>query len=1803
MSARAGLAHIAALMTLIALGSCGGGGGGEAAAPSPVQPSCSTTPADFVGVCSGFAGDLDWQAGGDGSGGVGDGGASGDGGVGAGGDFGQFRGATVNVYREDGTLLGTALTDSNTGMVTIRPGRSYRGAVRVELRGGPNATYFEEGKNEFVPFPADRSINVIVRRIDKNIGATAFTEAAWRLLTEGSTAERATGIPTPAQILAANERVREVLNQQFPSALQVDDITRLPFIKSPSIPAGTISTNPRGRYGLVNGAFSKQAAMYNAGRPAPTLDAVAQLANDLLDGQLDGRNGSAPAVTAEQRTYDPNTLAGELSSALAHQAHRFGSQEALAALPKVLNFANTRYEGYLFDGTVTRDRRAYSTVAGWVAGNSLGLSLGAVRPKSAGPGGDDVYGMYGNFGHGGAYFKSDPINAPSQGKLYALGDNVNGELGVGNANSTNGGLVEITLPAGLSHAAGGFAHTVVRLADGTVYAWGDNSYGQLGQGLSAAALPRSTTPVRVPLPASVVAVAATSVASYALMADGTVYAWGSNGGFGLLGNGARDSTVTSPALVAGLSDAVQISARDNDVAVLRRDNRLWQWGSFPAPDNAFTPGDPSLPYAGGNLTPTELPGLQAALVGGVTVRKVLSEQGLFVALLSNGHLYTWGVYFDLTAGGILRDLQATRVLGLPPLRDIMPGGFNGYGVRPFDRNTAMGIDYRGGMWKVRGRVAEQFNPDNPAQQRRPRVQSPRPDCVNCHLFLSDWPLTPAAPTSSAVCTPPSNIHGSGSNTLIHAETQCEQCHNPTRNPPIAAFPNGWLACVRPTDLPPRPTVVASPQPTNSCQIPPRHVFTPPGTVCASCHNSVLATPLSQLNSPCAQPQSIELPTLPVTASIGAIVDDTRTPSVTLAQGAFTADTSPQLSGTLSATLSGSQALAVSRNGTLVGNVVASGTGWSFTDSGAPQGLVSYTVRVVQGASFGATSNAYAIRVDSVPPLATAQVTGFTDATFGPIASGGFATDTRPTISGTLSVAVGADEQVQVLRNGQDAGNATVNGTSWSLREASALAPGNYSYAARAKDPAQNFGASGAAFTVTIIAGVPSASLTSITNDANATIAPGATTADATPTLNGVLSAALPSGHVVRVLRNGSPAGTGTVSGTAWSLTDSAPQGLVGYVVRVEAGAVFGDAGPSYTITVDSIAPTQAADVTGIADDYIGALAAGASTADQTPTVSGTLSAALGSGEELRLLRQLGGATTSVQVTPTPSGTSWSYTEPALLNPGTYTYQVQVFDAAGNNGALGLTRTVTINLSAVPLPGAAATLATINGVTPSGGAVPLSNINTPVLAGTIARALNTGEVVRIYRNTTGVGNATVTGQNWSYTNTTLADGSYAFFARVEQAANSAVFGSSSATVNASIDATLPTQTATISGIFDDASVSVGGNNTADSTPRITGTLNTGLGAGETVEVVRSGGSGTVTQTATVTGGTNWSLQEASALAASSYTYTVRVRDLAGNRGVNSSLSVTVIAPLPSVSTIQVAYSAGLAAPRANGTVVASGGSIADTTPTVQGTIATSLASGASVTVYRGGSAVGTATTTGTSWTFVDANIGQGTRTYTARVENGAAYGSASSSYTVIVDTVAPAQTVGILNGQSFVMPNTQRPAGSTALPVNFTIPAGGQTNDPNPVLVVQLAAPLGSDILVILRNGVEISRNTGLVSDTCTNCYRVFAASGFSIPAPATTPNTSSHPIGSATYTAHIEDAAGNLVASSGFSVTFAYFDCDIARANATYGAFNNGAAHPAWSGSRCAGCHGATNTAVGATPAGTLVAVPRTTATYWCRRP
>src|SRR5262249_1151411 len=157
-------------------------------------------------------------------------------------------------------------------------------------------------------------------------------------------------------------------------------------------------------------------------------------------------------------------------------------------------------------------------------------------------------------------------------------------------------------------------------------------------------------------------------------------------------------------------------------------------------------------------------------------------------------------------------------------------------------------------------------------------------------------------------------------------------------PPAQQFPNGWLTCVKPTNLPPRTNPVAPPAMTNVCTIPSGHAFTPPGTVCASCHNSVIARPLNDPVLNCAQPASTALPSLQTPASIAPAFTAA---NATIAAGSSTTDTTPTLQGTVSAALQSGQSLRILRNGTGIGSTTPDGTSWSFTDPGAGNGLQNY----------------------------------------------------------------------------------------------------------------------------------------------------------------------------------------------------------------------------------------------------------------------------------------------------------------------------------------------------------------------------------------------------------------------------------------------------------------------------------------------------------------------------------------------------------------------------------------------------------------------------------------------------------------------------------------------------------------------------------------------------------------------------------------------------------------------------------------------------------------------------------------------
>ena len=120
----------------------------------------------------------------------------------------------------------------------------------------------------------------------------------------------------------------------------------------------------------------------------------------------------------------------------------------------------------------------------------------------------------------------------SDGTLWTWGDNGWGVLGNGNAFTVTPapppGLVRKI--SGVASASGGMSHSLALKRDGTVWAWGDNSSGQLGHGSYEGVENDYLTapPARVIGLRGVVAIAGGMYHSLALKRDGTVWAWGGN---------------------------------------------------------------------------------------------------------------------------------------------------------------------------------------------------------------------------------------------------------------------------------------------------------------------------------------------------------------------------------------------------------------------------------------------------------------------------------------------------------------------------------------------------------------------------------------------------------------------------------------------------------------------------------------------------------------------------------------------------------------------------------------------------------------------------------------------------------------------------------------------------------------------------------------------------------------------------------------------------------------------------------------------------------------------------------------------------------------------------------------------------------------------------------------------------------------------------------------------------------------------------------------------------------------------------
>ena len=176
-----------------------------------------------------------------------------------------------------------------------------------------------------------------------------------------------------------------------------------------------------------------------------------------------------------------------------------------------------------------------------------------------------------------------------------------------------------------TRVAGGSNGTRAVKADGTLWSWGDNTYGQVGDGLYGAAL-NVRTPKKIGVASDWRAVSSGEDHSLALKSDGSIWAWGRNH-YGEVGVGNK-AIQPSPIRVGGDSDWRSISTGRNSSYAIKEDGTLWAWGS----DFYYTLGngtgvDVSVPTKVGTATNWR------AIAGGLEHT---------VGLRTDGTLWAWG---------------------------------------------------------------------------------------------------------------------------------------------------------------------------------------------------------------------------------------------------------------------------------------------------------------------------------------------------------------------------------------------------------------------------------------------------------------------------------------------------------------------------------------------------------------------------------------------------------------------------------------------------------------------------------------------------------------------------------------------------------------------------------------------------------------------------------------------------------------------------------------------------------------------------------------------------------------------------------------------------------------------------------------------------------------------------------------------------------------------------------------------------------------------------------------------------------
>lgn len=232
------------------------------------------------------------------------------------------------------------------------------------------------------------------------------------------------------------------------------------------------------------------------------------------------------------------------------------------------------------------------------------------------------------------------------GTVWAWGDNEWGQLGIGNEiNQPYPTRVPIDR---VQAVAVGRNFTLALKEDGTVWAWGDNRWGQLGDGTTATRV----VPAPVKGLTGVKSIVAGDSNALALKEDGTVREWG------LGWKGDSTFPIVEPAKVA-ISDVVAISSQGSESLALKADGTVWAWDK-------------------GDLSPDGVSYIaEVSQVPISNITAVCGGESAF-ALKEDGTIWTWGYNPTGQLGAVTTGFEQATPVRTDRLQNVSFIGTNGW---------------------------------------------------------------------------------------------------------------------------------------------------------------------------------------------------------------------------------------------------------------------------------------------------------------------------------------------------------------------------------------------------------------------------------------------------------------------------------------------------------------------------------------------------------------------------------------------------------------------------------------------------------------------------------------------------------------------------------------------------------------------------------------------------------------------------------------------------------------------------------------------------------------------------------------------------------------------------------------------------------------------------------------------------------------------------------------------------------------------------------------------------------------------